>query len=102
MKTASAYAAMQPDRGQPDNLSEAYSDFVANLEDEGVADPAEVDRLWGEHCRRFARAARMRFAPGRFADVDPGDLDPDTGAPYPGYSSPSLDDSFHAGEMNVD
>lgn len=34
--------------------------------------------------------------------IDPQDIDPDTGRPYPNYSSPSLDTSFHDGEMNVD
>lgn len=34
--------------------------------------------------------------------IDPSDIDPDTGRPYPGYSSPSLDTSFHDGEMDVD
>lgn len=39
---------------------------------------------------------------GRFDDIDPGDIDPDTGAPYANYSSPSLDTSFHDHEMDVD
>ena len=26
--------------------------------------------------------------------IDPQDIDPDTGLPYPGYSDPSLDDDF--------
>jgi len=30
------------------------------------------------------------------------DIDPDTGRPYPGYSSPSLDTSFHDQEMAVE
>ena len=34
----------------------------------------------------------------RFPDVDPGDLDPETGRPYANYSSPSLDTSFHDAE----
>lgn len=34
--------------------------------------------------------------------IDPQDIDPDTGRPYPGYSSPSLDTSFHDAEMDVD
>lgn len=34
-------------------------------------------------------------------DIDPQDIDPDTGRPYPGYSSPSLDTTFHDIEMNV-
>lgn len=38
----------------------------------------------------------------RYHDIDPMDLDPDTGAPYGNYSSPSLDTSFHDGEMNLD
>lgn len=29
-----------------------------------------------------------------FADVHPGDLDPETGRPYAGYSSPSLEPAF--------
>jgi hypothetical protein len=39
---------------------------------------------------------------GRYDDIDPQDIDPDTGAPYPGYSSPALDTSFHDHEMDVD
>lgn len=35
-------------------------------------------------------------------DIDPQDIDPDTGLPYSNYSSPSLDTSFHDGEMDVD
>ena len=35
-------------------------------------------------------------------DIDPQDIDPDTGMPYPGYSSPSLDTTFHDIEMDVD
>jgi hypothetical protein len=35
-------------------------------------------------------------------DIDPQDIDPETGRPYPGYSSPSLDNSFHETEMRVD
>ncbi len=38
----------------------------------------------------------------RYSDIDPQDLNPATGRPYSGYSSPSLDDSFHQGEMDVD
>lgn len=38
----------------------------------------------------------------RYDDIDPMDIDPDTGRPYAGYSSPSLDTSFHDHEMNVD
>lgn len=38
----------------------------------------------------------------RYSDIDPGDLDPATGRPVRGYSSPSLDDSFHRGEMDAD
>ena len=38
----------------------------------------------------------------RFDDIDPQDIDPDTGRPYPGYSSPSLDTSFHDAEMDVE
>ena len=35
----------------------------------------------------------------RYPDIDPQDMDPDTGQPYVGYSSPSLDTSFHDHEM---
>lgn len=35
-------------------------------------------------------------------DIDPQDIDPDTGRPYAGYSSPSIDTSFHDIEMDVD
>lgn len=35
----------------------------------------------------------------RYSDIDPMDIDPDTGRPYAGYSSPSLDTSFHDHEM---
>lgn len=38
----------------------------------------------------------------RYSDIDPGDIDPDTGRPYSNYSSPSLDTSFHDGEVDVD
>jgi len=34
--------------------------------------------------------------------MDPQDIDPDTGRPYAGYSSPGLDTSFHDNEMDVD
>lgn len=36
------------------------------------------------------------------SDIDPQDIDPDTGRPYPSYSSPALDTSFHDYEMDVD
>jgi hypothetical protein len=36
------------------------------------------------------------------SDIHPNDLDPDTGRPYAGYSSPALDTAFHDGEMAVD
>lgn len=39
---------------------------------------------------------------GRYDDIDPGDIDPETGAPYAGYSSPALDTTFHDIEMDVD
>lgn len=35
------------------------------------------------------------------SDIDPSDIDPETGRPYPGYSSPALDTSFHDHEMDV-
>jgi hypothetical protein len=38
----------------------------------------------------------------RYDDIDPQDIDPDTGRPYSNYSSPSLDASFHDHEMDVD
>lgn len=38
----------------------------------------------------------------RFDDIDPMNIDPDTNQPYANYSSPSLDTSFHDGEMDVD
>lgn len=38
----------------------------------------------------------------RYSDIDPMDIDPETGRPYAGYSSPSLDDSFHEREMAID
>lgn len=34
-----------------------------------------------------------------YHDINPMDLDPDTGRPYSNYSSPSLDTSFHDWEM---
>jgi hypothetical protein len=37
-----------------------------------------------------------------YYDIDPQDIDPDTGRPYANYSSPSLDTSFHDGEMDID
>ena len=37
-----------------------------------------------------------------YDDIDPQDIDPDTGRPYSNYSSPSLDTSFHDSEMDVD
>lgn len=39
---------------------------------------------------------------GRYDDIDPSDIDPETGAPYANYSSPALDTSFHDHEMDVD
>jgi hypothetical protein len=38
----------------------------------------------------------------RYFDIDPGDINPDTGRPYEGYSSPALDDSAHRNEMDCD
>ncbi len=38
----------------------------------------------------------------QYDDIDPQDIDPDTGRPYANYSSPSLDTSFHDAEMDVD
>lgn len=37
-----------------------------------------------------------------YYDIDPQDIDPETGRPYSNYSSPSLDTSFHDHEMDVD
>lgn len=34
--------------------------------------------------------------------VHPNDIDPDTGLPYPNYSSPALDTTLHDIEMDVD
>lgn len=39
---------------------------------------------------------------GRYDDIDPQDIDPDTGKPYPNYSSPALDTTEHDAEMDVD
>lgn len=39
---------------------------------------------------------------GPYDDIDPQDIDPDTGQPYEYYSSPSLDTSFHDHEMDVE
>ena len=39
---------------------------------------------------------------GRYDDIDPMDIDPETNRPYAGYHSPALDTSFHDGEMDVD
>jgi hypothetical protein len=39
---------------------------------------------------------------GRYDDIDPSDIDPETNAPYAGYSSPALDTSFHDIEMDVE
>lgn len=39
---------------------------------------------------------------GRYDDVHPNDIDPETNRPYAGYSSPSLDTSFHDHEMDDD
>lgn len=30
----------------------------------------------------------------RYPDIDPNDIDPDTGEPYPNYSSPSIEDRY--------
>ena len=38
----------------------------------------------------------------RYSDIDPQDIDPETGRPYSNYSSPSLDTSFHDAEMAQD
>lgn len=35
-------------------------------------------------------------------DIHPNDINPETDRPYPGYSSPALDDSLHRAEMDVD
>lgn len=37
-----------------------------------------------------------------YFDIDPMNIDPETNRPYVNYSSPSLDTSFHDGEMDVD
>lgn len=37
-----------------------------------------------------------------YYDIDPMDIDPETGRPYSNYSSASLDTSFHDGEMDID
>lgn len=48
-------------------------------------------------------SSRLNPRTGReYADIDPRDIDPETGAPYAGYSSPALDTSFHDAEMDVD
>lgn len=38
----------------------------------------------------------------RYSDIDPQDIDPDTGRPYSNYSSPALDTSFDDGEADID
>jgi hypothetical protein len=38
----------------------------------------------------------------RYDDIDPMDIDPDTGRPYSNYSSAALDTSFHDNEMDDD
>lgn len=37
---------------------------------------------------------------GRYDDIDPRDIDPETNRPYAGFSSPALDTSFHDGERD--
>lgn len=34
--------------------------------------------------------------------IDPRDIDPNTGKPYPNYSSPSLDTSFYDNEADIE
>lgn len=34
--------------------------------------------------------------------INPQDINPDTGKPYANYSSPSLDTSFHDGEVSFE
>lgn len=38
----------------------------------------------------------------RYFDIDPQDIDPDTGRPYSNYSSAALDTSFHDHEAGED
>ena len=38
----------------------------------------------------------------RYNDIHPDHIDPETGAPYAGYSSPALDTWFHDVEMDID
>lgn len=36
-----------------------------------------------------------------YLDIDPQDIDPETGRPYANYSSPSLDTDFHDHELDI-
>lgn len=51
---------------------------------------------------RIMVATMKRNEPMCYSDFDPQDIDPETGRPYSNYSSPSLDTSFHDGEMDID
>lgn len=70
----------------------------------GLVAAADRDAAQEAAFQRFdqARTVARSSNRDRYSDVDPRDLDPATGAPAAGYSSPSLDDSFHRGEMDVD
>lgn len=58
-RTSDPYFHLQADRGQPDNVSEAYSDFLFDCDEAGITDPAEIARLWDARCEREA-ASRFR------------------------------------------
>lgn len=58
-RTYNPYYGLEADRGQPDNVSEAYGDFADDCAEAGITDQEEVKRLWDARCER-ERASRFR------------------------------------------
>ena len=50
-RTADPYFALQADRGQPDNVTEAYYDFVDSFADDAVS-MDYINQAWEARCTR--------------------------------------------------
>lgn len=48
------------------------------------------------------RPKRNRARADRYADIDPQDIDPNTGAPYEDYSSPCIEPHPFGGGMSAE
>lgn len=107
-QTASGQNALAPGADRWKLRSQTYDGIAEAMPNNGASasEPScELPADWpteasppGAHARSHLR----RTTVSRYPDVHPHDINPATGRPYDGYSSPAIDTSFHDAEMAVD